>query len=229
MSALNIDRIGSEGNAETASRTARSGVRYPGNLDTRGQAVGSSLQKSTFGQMPFDQVTLATQGWRPSAEQCCACRGVRSARPIIGEALVRLRDYGLVRSHRGSGPQVQHCPSRELIRVAPVRSIGAGELGVDADFAFHVAVVSAGSPDSVKCCRLKSHQGNENRSEDINTSAPNGVRLANVGSAAFFSVAERIRVGHFRVSLPEAVNDREVVVSQRNPETVEVFGHALRV
>lgn len=125
-------------------------------------------------------------GERLPSETALAARfGV--SRPLIREALARLRDHGIIHSRRGSGSFVQHCPPTEVLRFAPVgsiadiqrcfefrtalegraaalaaerreprslalieaavaeleRIIAAGEVGVAADFAFHVAVAAA--------------------------------------------------------------------------------------
>lgn len=45
------------------------------------------------------------------------------SRPIVREALARLRDHGLVHSKRGSGTYVHHGPHRELLRFAPIGNI----------------------------------------------------------------------------------------------------------
>lgn len=109
------------------------------------------------------------------------------SRPIVREALSRLRDDGLVRSHRGAGSFVKRRPDRAMLDFAPLESLAdmqrcfefraalegesarlaaqnaepasikeieralqqlekcirAGELGVDADFGFHLAVARA--------------------------------------------------------------------------------------
>lgn len=109
------------------------------------------------------------------------------SRPIVREALARLRDDGLVRSHRGAGSFVKRRPDRAMLDFAPLesladmqrcfefraalegesarlaaqhaqppaikdieralqrleKSIQAGELGVDTDFGFHLAVARA--------------------------------------------------------------------------------------
>ncbi len=46
------------------------------------------------------------------------------SRPIVGEALARLGDDGFVRSQRGSGTFVHHVLRPEIIRLAPIDSIG---------------------------------------------------------------------------------------------------------
>jgi len=109
------------------------------------------------------------------------------SRPIVREALARLRDDGLIRSHKGAGSFVERQPDKAMLSFAPVESvadiqrcfefraaleaesaalaaaradpgafeeieravellkerIAAREVGVDADFAFHVAVAKA--------------------------------------------------------------------------------------
>jgi GntR family transcriptional repressor for pyruvate dehydrogenase complex len=109
------------------------------------------------------------------------------SRPVVREALARLRDHGLVVSRQGSGTWVRQRPARAVLSFAPVASIAdvqrcfefratfegkaaglaaqrrdagalerieraydalevviaTGEVGVDADFGFHVAVMQA--------------------------------------------------------------------------------------
>lgn len=109
------------------------------------------------------------------------------SRPVVREALARLREDDLVQSRRGSGTFVQRKPQLALARFAPLqsiadvqrcfefrigleeraaalaaerrdraqlaaidealsgmaRAIGCGEVGHDADFAFHLAVAEA--------------------------------------------------------------------------------------
>ncbi len=113
------------------------------------------------------------------------------SRPLVREALARLRDHGLVYSRRGSGSYVHHGPHRALLQFAPVENIAdiqrclafratvegraaglaaenhdprslaliesamqelerviqTGELGVEADFAFHRSVAAASDND----------------------------------------------------------------------------------
>jgi len=45
------------------------------------------------------------------------------SRPVVREALARLRDDGLVASRRGSGTYVQHRPSSDVLRFTPLSSI----------------------------------------------------------------------------------------------------------
>ena len=109
------------------------------------------------------------------------------SRPIVREALSRLREDGLVRSQRGAGSYVECRPDRAMLDFAPLESLAdmqrcfefraalegesarmaaqhispaslkeieralqrleeciqAGELGVDADFGFHLAIAKA--------------------------------------------------------------------------------------
>lgn len=111
----------------------------------------------------------------------------RVSRPVVREALSRLRDDGVVRSQRGAGSFVKRRPDRAMLDFAPLESLadmqrcfefraalegesarlaaqnatpGAvrdieralyrleecvqlGELGVDADFGFHLAIARA--------------------------------------------------------------------------------------
>ncbi len=45
------------------------------------------------------------------------------SRPLVREALARLRDHGLVRSRRGSGSFVRHQPSEAVLSLAPIGSV----------------------------------------------------------------------------------------------------------
>lgn len=54
----------------------------------------------------------------PSEFDLCAAFGV--SRPIVREALSRLQADGLVVSQRGAGSYVQHRPSANLLRLAPI-------------------------------------------------------------------------------------------------------------
>lgn len=111
----------------------------------------------------------------------------RVSRPIVREALSRLREDGLIRSQRGAGSYVECRPDRAMLDFAPLESLAdmqrcfefraslegesarlaaqnicstslreieqalqhledciqSGELGVDADFAFHLAISRA--------------------------------------------------------------------------------------
>ncbi len=46
------------------------------------------------------------------------------SRPVVREALAKLRDDGIVQSRRGSGSFVTHRPDRALLRFAPIGGVG---------------------------------------------------------------------------------------------------------
>lgn len=121
----------------------------------------------------------------PSELRLAEMNGV--SRPVVREALSRLREDGLVHSQRGAGSYVKRQPDRAMLDFAPLDSladmqrcfefraalegesarmaamhgstsalkeiewalqrleacIAAGELGVDADFGFHLAIARA--------------------------------------------------------------------------------------
>src|SRR5918994_190000 len=73
-----------------------------------------------------------------------------ASRPVVREALARLRDDGLIVSRQGSGSYVKRRPDQAVLQFVPVGSIAdiqpcfeAGRLGVDADERFHRAVAEA--------------------------------------------------------------------------------------
>ncbi|WP_168380885.1 FadR/GntR family transcriptional regulator [Modicisalibacter radicis] len=121
----------------------------------------------------------------PSELRLAEMNGV--SRPVVREALSRLREDGLVHSHRGAGSYVKRRPDRAMLDFAPLESLAdmqrcfefraalegesarmaavngsssmvkeieralqqleacieARELGVEADFAFHLAIARA--------------------------------------------------------------------------------------
>jgi len=60
------------------------------------------------------------------------------SRPIVREALARLRDHGLVKSVRGSGSWVRRRPDEALVRFAPVGSLA----DIQRCFEFRAAIES---------------------------------------------------------------------------------------
>ncbi|MBS9402989.1 FadR family transcriptional regulator [Halomonas sp. TRM85114] len=70
----------------------------------------------------------------PSEEQLATHYGV--SRPIVREALARLRDDALVRSHRGAGSFVQRRPDRAMLEFAPLESLA----DIQRCFEFRIAV-----------------------------------------------------------------------------------------
>ncbi len=136
----------------------------------------------------FDEIVRGDlkPGSRLPSESILAERHTVS-RPIVREALARLRDHGLIYSRQGSGSFVRQRPDQAVLRFAPVANIAdiqrcfefrasfegraaalaaerrepshlkrikacydelehiikQGSLGVDEDFAFHLAVAAA--------------------------------------------------------------------------------------
>lgn len=86
----------------------------------------------------------------PSEEQLASRYGV--SRPIVREALARLRDDGLVRSHRGSGSFVQRRPDRAMLEFAPLESLA----DIQRCFEFRVAV----EPEAARLAALKATREN---------------------------------------------------------------------
>ena len=70
----------------------------------------------------------------PSEEQLASYYGV--SRPIVREALARLRDDELIRSQRGAGSFVQRRPERAMLEFAPLESLA----DIQRCFEFRIAV-----------------------------------------------------------------------------------------
>lgn len=70
----------------------------------------------------------------PSEEQLASHYGV--SRPIVREALARLRDDALIRSQRGAGSFVQRRPDRAMLEFAPLESLA----DIQRCFEFRIAV-----------------------------------------------------------------------------------------
>ena len=75
------------------------------------------------------------EGSRLPAENELAAQ-YQVSRPVVREALARLRADGIVRSRRGAGSFVERRPSRELVRVAP----GGGIADLMRCFEFRIAL-----------------------------------------------------------------------------------------
>ncbi|MFC3282217.1 FadR/GntR family transcriptional regulator [Litchfieldella rifensis] len=70
----------------------------------------------------------------PSEESMARLHGV--SRPIVREALARLREDGLIRSHRGAGSFVCLRPNRAMLDFAPLESLA----DIQRCFEFRIAV-----------------------------------------------------------------------------------------
>ena len=75
------------------------------------------------------------EGEKLPSEELLAKRH-RVSRPIVREALARLREDGLIRSHRGAGSFVQLRPSRAMLDFAPLESLA----DIQRCFEFRIAV-----------------------------------------------------------------------------------------
>lgn len=68
------------------------------------------------------------------------------SRPVIREALARLRDDGVIKSRRGSGNYIQRAPSRAAVRLAPLSSIAdmgrcyEFRMSLEGEVAYHAAL-----------------------------------------------------------------------------------------
>lgn len=105
-------------------------------LDNDSTGNGQKLSDRVYGDI-IDRIINRdfVEGERlPSEEQLASRYGV--SRPIVREALARLRDDGLVRSHRGSGSFVQRCPDRAMLDFAPLESLA----DIQRCFEFRIAV-----------------------------------------------------------------------------------------
>lgn len=99
---------------------------------------GEKLSDRVYGDI-IDRIINRdfAEGERLPSEEQLACRyGV--SRPIVREALARLRDDGLVRSHRGSGSYVQRRPDQAMLEFAPLDSLA----DIQRCFEFRIAVES---------------------------------------------------------------------------------------
>lgn len=89
----------------------------------RGQRV--RLADQLYGQI-FDQIVegrLNVGDKLPSEHEICEMYGV--SRPVVREALLRLRADGLVMAHQGLGTFVSHQPAPRLTAFSDVGNVGA--------------------------------------------------------------------------------------------------------
>lgn len=159
-------------------RARRGATREPGEEKLGDRLYSQIFERIAAGEFPPES--------RLPSEAALASRFAVS-RPVVREALARLRDHGLIYSRQGSGSYVRHRPDEAVLRFAPVGSIadiqrcfefraafesraaalaaerrddgslasieaalaslddlvGTPELGVDADYRFHLAVANA--------------------------------------------------------------------------------------
>jgi GntR family transcriptional repressor for pyruvate dehydrogenase complex len=91
----------------------------PGALQKSGETLGDRLYTTIV-----DGIIKGT--YRPDARlpsETALAQQFAVSRPIVREALARLRDHGLIKSIRGSGSWVCRRPDEALVRFAPVGSL----------------------------------------------------------------------------------------------------------
>ncbi|WP_226782500.1 FadR/GntR family transcriptional regulator [Oceaniglobus trochenteri] len=81
----------------------------------RSDAVYDAL----LGEVSADRLAVGTR--LPSEAAIAAAHGV--SRPVVREALSRLRDDGIIRSRKGSGSYVEQKPGARLDAISPLASI----------------------------------------------------------------------------------------------------------
>lgn len=113
-----------------------------GVTDTRSGAgnrrQGDKLSDRVYGDI-VDRIIHGevAEGQRlPSEEALAQAHGV--SRPIVREALARLREDGLIRSHRGAGSFVRLRPDRAMLDFAPLESLA----DIQRCFEFRIVVES---------------------------------------------------------------------------------------
>lgn len=103
--------------------TASSAVVRRGSASEHGQRV--RLADQLYGQI-FEQIAegaLNVGDKLPSEHEICDRFGV--SRPVVREALLRLRADGLVTAHQGLGTFVSHQPAPRLKTFSDVQNVGA--------------------------------------------------------------------------------------------------------
>ncbi|MCE9682946.1 FadR family transcriptional regulator [Halomonas sp. DQ26W] len=107
-----------------------------GTFPDRPGRQGQKLSDHVYGSI-VDHIIKGeyAEGQRlPSEEKLAWQHGV--SRPIVREALARLREDGLIRSHRGAGSFVRLRPSRAMLDFAPLDSLA----DIQRCFEFRMAV-----------------------------------------------------------------------------------------
>ncbi|MWJ29101.1 FadR family transcriptional regulator [Halomonas sediminis] len=95
----------------------------PGTFPDQQGRQGQKLGDRVYGDI-IDHIIKGEyrEGQRlPSEEKLAQMHGV--SRPIVREALARLREDGLIRSHRGAGSFVSLRPDRAMLDFAPLESL----------------------------------------------------------------------------------------------------------
>jgi len=93
--------------------------RLPGETGNRIASLSDSVYEQIFSQIVSGELP---ENSRLPSENVLAQR-FSVSRPVVREALARLRDDGLVQSRQGSGTYVLRRPKDEVLRFAPLSSI----------------------------------------------------------------------------------------------------------
>lgn len=107
-------------------------------LSAANRRQGDKLSDRVYGDI-VDRIIQGeyAEGQRlPSEETLAQAHGV--SRPIVREALARLREDGLIRSHRGAGSFVRLRPDRAMLDFAPLESLA----DIQRCFEFRIVVES---------------------------------------------------------------------------------------
>ena len=119
------------------------------------------------------------------------------SRPVVREALARLRDHGLVHSRRGSGSYVDHGPRRELLRFAPVANIADLQRCLE----FRIAVESRAARLAAERHDARTLAGVETAMEELETAIRTGALGVDADYLFHRSVAEAARNAYFEEAL----------------------------
>jgi GntR family transcriptional repressor for pyruvate dehydrogenase complex len=100
----------------------------PSRTDNKGKLLSEKVGEARLSNAVYEQIfTLIASGefplnFRLPAEAELA-RRFGASRPVIREALARLRDDGIIVSRQGSGSYVRQRPDNAMLRFVPVSSI----------------------------------------------------------------------------------------------------------
>lgn len=182
----------------------------PAECDSEPQRNVQKLSDHVYGSI-VDRIIQGeyAEGQRlPSEDKLAKRHGV--SRPIVREALARLREDGLVRSHRGAGSFVRLRPSRAMLDFAPLDSLA----DIQRCFEFRMAVEAEAS-----------------RLAALNATAEDRAAL----SAAFALLEQRIRENAlgvdadfgFHLAIAKATHNRFFADTLASLEATITYGQRL--
>lgn len=119
------------------------------------------------------------------------------SRPVVREALARLRDHGLVYSRRGSGSYVHHGPRSELLRFAPIASIADLQRCLE----FRIAVESRAARLAAERHDARSLASIEQAMEGLETAIRTGALGVDADYLFHQAVARAARNAYFEEAL----------------------------